>query len=570
LLNKSISSTKKHGKIFVLFLILNQQHMKKIFPLLIVATVFASFLIACRKNKKEETKDLTQGDFLTISGTQILDTNNQPVRLQGIAFGNEVWSDKEIPNTHHGEIDFSRVKDMGMNVIRFYLNYKTFENDASPYQYKQSGWDWLDQNIAWAKKYGIYLILNMHVPQGGFQSQGNGDALWSNTENQNRLAALWKAIAQKYKNETQIVGFGPVNEPVPTTDVSQWQQLAQRITNEIRTVDKNHIMFIERAIYVKGKQETANYNFPTINDSKTAYEFHIYDPFQFTHQLFNWANLGDGGKYPDETILSFSGTQWYTATFNNPTVAAGTSNWQYFEGEKYKVADANIKLAVPALVGAGVSGRVYYDDIEIKEYDPSGNLTQTILQLNLNSNNGWGYWSVNNTGTFGVSTVTGNNDNSSIYIDGSTNDCNVSNYNKVFQPKQGYSYQINGWMKGENVAATAFCRLRIDFLKTPDPVFGRNKAYLTYVLKKFADWGKAKNVPIYMGEFGTGYPSFQNNKGGLQWVTDMIDIAKANNFYFTYHTYHEDSFGLYLGYGSLPDPAQVNQPLIDLFKQKLK
>jgi endoglucanase len=458
---------------------------------------------------------------------------------------------------------------MGMNVIRFYLNYKTVENDASPYNYKQTGWNWIDQNIAWAKKYGIYLILNIHVPQGGFQSLGNGDALWTNIENQNRLTAMWKAIANRYKNEEQIIGYGLVNEPVPTTDISQWQQLAQRITDAVRTVDANHILFIERAIYVKGKAETADYNFPTINDRNTAYEFHIYDPLPYTHQLFSWAGQGDGGKYPDESVLTPGTTQWYTATFNNPQISTGTSNWTYYEGAKYKITDANIKLAVPALVAAQVGGKIYFDDIEIKEYDPAGVFVRTVAQSQLDSNNGWSYWSQNNTGSSGIAN-TGQSNNKSIFIENATGDCNVSNYALLFEPKQGYSYQINGWMKGELVAANAACRLRLDFLTTNDPIFKRNKAYLEFILKKFADWGKQKNVPIYMGEFGAGIHCFQNNKGGLQWVTDMIDIARANGFYFTYHTYHEDNFGLYFGYGTLPDPLQVNQPLIDLFEQKLK
>ncbi len=543
----------------------------KNYRLLFFVFLFSSayFFTACKKNRKQVSVN-TQAAFLKTSGTKILTANGEPIRLQGVAFGNEVWSDKEIANTHHGEIDYGRVKEMGMNVIRFYMNYKTFEDDAAPYQYKQSGWNWIDQNIAWAKKYGIYLILNIHVPQGGFQSLGDGDALWNNIENQNRLTALWKAIAQRYKNESQIIGFGPVNEPVPTSDISQWQQLAQRITNEIRTVDKNHILFIERAIFVKGKNETADFNFPSIIDNNIAYEFHMYDPFQYTHQLFNWVGLGDGGKYPDETVINYSNVQWYTAIFNNPQLAAGTGGWQFFEGVKYKIADTSIKLGLPALVGANVTGRVYFDNIEIKEYDPAGNFTQNILQLNLNSNDGWSYWSKNNSGNFGVATNTGVNDNASLFINGATDDCNISNYNRVFQPKQGYSYQISGWMKGENVAATANCRLRIDFLKTNDPIMTRNKAYLEQVIKKFADWGKAKNVPMYMGEFGAGIHCFQNNKGGLQWVTDMIDIARANSIYFTYHTYHEDSFGLYFGYGTLPDPAKANQLLIDLFKQKLR
>jgi endoglucanase len=527
-----------------------------------------SLFTSCRK-KKTSTNGNTQA-FLKVAGTQIIDSRNQPVRLQGIAFGNEVWSDKEIPDTHHSETDYSRVKDMGMNVIRFYLNYKTLENDANPYQYKQSGWDWIDKNIAWAKKHGIYLILNMHVPPGGFQSLGNGDALWQNIEMQNRLTGLWKAIAGRYKNETQVIGYGLLNEPVPVNTIAQWQQLAQRIATEIRRVDPDHILFVEKAIYVKNSPETPDYNFPVISDANTAYEFHIYDPHPYTHQLFSWAGTGEGGKYPDESVISYTGSQWYTATFNNPMLPSGNNDWQYLEGERFRVTDTAIKLALPALVAAGVTGKVYFDNIEIKEFDAGNNYTQTILQLNLNTTDGWSYWSSNNSGSGGISTSTGYGDNGSIFIESATGDCNYSNYGKIFQPRQGYYYQINGWMKGENIAASAGCRLRIDFLKTNDPVFGRNKNFLAYVLGKYADWGRRKNVPIYMGEFGAGIHCFQNNKGGLQWVTDMLDIAKANNFYFTYHTYHEDNFGLYFGYGTLPDPAQVNQPLIDLFKQKLR
>jgi endoglucanase len=528
--------------------------------------------ISCKKKSATavDTGGNNANSYLHSSGKIIVDGNNQALLLKGIAFGNEVWNDKEIPSTHHNEEDFKRVKDMHMNVIRFYMNYKTFENDNAPYQYKQTGWQWIDQNIAWAKKYGIYLILNMHVPQGGFQSQGNGNALWDVAENQNRLTALWKSIADKYKNEPQIAGFGLVNEPVPTASKQKWQQLAQRITNEIRTVDKNHIIFVEQAIYVKGVNGTdADQNFPLISDENTVYEFHIYNPILYTHQLFTWANIGEGGKYPDENIISAASNTWYTATFNNPGIPAGNSNWQFFEGEKYKINDPKIKLAVPALVGQGVVGKIYFDDIVIKEYGPDGNFVQDISAQQLDDLDGWGYWSSDGTGTNGLSEQTGHSNNKSIFIAGASSDCNVSNYNKIFIPKQNYYYQINGWMKGESVAAAAACRLRIDFLDTNDPVYGRNKQYLESSVKKITDWAAVKNVPLYMGEFGAGIHCFENNKGGLQWVTDMVDIAKASSISFTYHVYHEDSFGLYFGYGSLPDPSKANQPLINLLKLKL-
>jgi endoglucanase len=531
------------------------------------------FVFSCSKTVENETPTQTPTGtptpFIHTLGNQIVDKNNTPIQLKGIAFGNEVWSDKEIPDTHHSEIDFERVKSMNMNVIRFYINYKTFENDLNPYTYKQTGWDWIDKNITWAKKHGIYLILNMHVPQGGFQSQGTGDALWNDPENQKRLLSLWKAIADKYKNETQIIGFGLVNEPVPTTAIQQWQALAQKITDNIRTVDKNHILFIEKAIYVEGVSgENNNYNFPTINDPNKVYEFHIYDPIQYTHQLFDWANQGDGGKYPDENSVSFINGSWYTATFNNPSCSIGDSDWSYYEGEKYKITDPLIKIGAAALVGANVTGKIYFDDIIIKEYDPNNNFVQDILVSSLDDKIGWSYWSSNNSGSSGIAAI-GHSNGKSLYIENATSDCNMGNNGKYFAPKQNYYYQISGWMKGESVASTAACKLRIDFTKTDSPILKRNKTLLESVMKNYVDWAKTKNTPLYMGEFGVGYHCFENNKGGIDWVTDMVAIAKANNIAFTYHTYHEDSFGLYYGYGTPVDPTRSNQVLIDLFKTKL-
>jgi endoglucanase len=548
----------------------------KNFKLLRVLFLFALVTFSCKKknmvidNNPVAENSTAINTFIHTSGTKIVDANNNPILLRGVAFGNWVWNDG-IQLNHHNGLDYERVKNMNMNAIRFYLNYKIFENDATPYQYNQTGWDYLNQNIAWAKANGIYLILNMHVPQGGYQSQGTGDALWINVENQNRLTALWKAIATKYKDEKQIVGFGLVNEIVPTSSLTQWQQLAQRLVDGIRTVDKNHILFIEKPIYIKGQTtENADYNFPEITDNNKVYEFHTYEPYYYTHQLFTWTGLPDGGKYPDDNNLNYEDATWYNGIFNQPKLPSGNNDWQQFDGIKYKVTDANMKLAVPVLVGGNVTGKVYFDNIILKEYDTAGVFVRDVLDMNLNDVTSWGYWSSNNTGTYGVATNTGVGDNSSLFINGNTLDCNLSNYRKIFLVKQGYYYKISGWMKGENVSAQANCSIRIDFLNTTKPIYGRNKQYMEYAINKYTTWAQQKNVPVYMGEFGAGTPCFQNGKGGLQFVSDVIDITKASSIHFTYHAYHESSFGIYYGDNDLPNPAQANQPLIDLFKHKLQ
>ena len=539
---------------------------------------FCLVCFSCSKNDigktpesiEEPIKDAPANPLVQLNGTDIVDANGNTLYLKGVAFGNQIWSNSPTPSTtHHNELDFERVKNMGMNAVRFYMNYTFFEDDSNPYIYKQSGWDWLDLNIQWAKNHGIYLILNMHVPQGGYQSQGNGDALWDDTENQNRLLSLWKAIAEKYKNEVQIAGFGLVNEPVPSQSINQWNSLAQKLINGIRKINKNHLIFIEKAIYVKGNYDIdENLNFPQVIGKNLVYEFHSYDPLNYTHQLFDWANLGEGGKYPDENILEVTNGQWHTAIFGNNNLNTGNSEWTYFEGIKFTINDAQISYAVPALVGQNVGGAVYFDDIIIKEYDENGNFVKDINQFHFDDDSGWNYWSENDSGEGDLSNNEGLNGSSCLYISSATSDCNISGTAYKFIPQQGFQYQISGWMKGDNVNATANCRLRLDFYTT-ETILKRNKAYLEWSVKHYTDWANAKGVPLYLGEFGAGVHCFENNKGGLQFVEDMLDIIITNKIHFTYHAYHEDAFGLYFGSSTLPNGDNANTPLITLFTNTL-
>jgi endoglucanase len=504
--------------------------------------------------------------FLHVSGTSILDSNNNPILLRGVGFTNNVWTTENLQSVHHAEIDYQRVKTMGMNVIRFYMDYHSFEDDANPYNYKQSGWDWLAKNILWAKANKIYLILNMHIPQGGFQSPGEGDALWTNSENQNRLSALWKAIAARYVNEKQIAGFGLVNEPQPLNSVDDWRQLAQNITTNIRLVDNNHIIFLEKALSIRSNPpETADLDFPVLAGNNLAYEFHTYDPTSYAFQLLPNEGSIEGGKYPDENKIIFKNETFYSGIFNNTRSRTGTFSFKRYEGIKFKVQDPAMKIAIPVLVGAKVGGRVYFDSITVNEYNSAGAFTRTVLTSTLSALSGWDFWTSNGTGTFSQSTATGVGDKTSIYIDGNTEDCSLSNNGMAFIPKQGYFYQINGWVKGQNVAAAAECMLRIDFLTTNDPIYLRNKQYLESVINRYSIWSKAKNVPVYLGEYGLSQYCFDNNKGGTTYIKDMLDISKAYSIPCTYHNYHGDEFSLYYRVAYLPDPAYSNPALINIF-----
>ena len=147
----------------------------------------------------------------------------------------------------------------------------------------------------------------------------------------------------------------------------------------------------------------------------------------------------------------------------------------------------------------------------------------------------------------------------------------LNNTNNIgFIPTTGYYYSASGYLKGEDIPEDAEVRYRMDAYEVEGGIEARNKAYLESVLDEFLSFGEENNVPMYCGEFGVISGTFEDGKGGLNWVEDMLDIFKAHNTHFTYHSYHEDAFGIYRGYGSMVDPNNANHELIELFKRKLK
>lgn len=523
--------------------------------------------------------------FIKTDGRLLTDEKGEQYVIKGMAFGNNVWSNPAVApeNIHHTEDSYKELAELGFNSVRFYINYGLFESDSKPYVYNESGFEWLDKNIEQAKKYGIRLLLNMHYPQGGYQSQGNGCELWMNEENQKRLTALWTEIAERYKNEPAILGYGLVNEPVVAIKTTaedcldQWQELAQTITDRIRTKDKNHMIFIERMCAAKdtisGQSKWENFNdcnnYVKINDDNIVYEFHFYDPHSFTHQGFSWAGTSNASvMYPDESVVMAGNTKWITATFNGEKADISNEGWQYLESSFMTIDNNDYKVLSLVFQGQnlGRNGVVYVDNLKLDEYDENDKFIKTIFMDDFNKDNGFYYWSNDGSGIGYISNDVGYDDNRSLCISGSTDDASFGKSN--FKAVDGHKYRASGYFKVENAEKNAVIRPRVDVLNA-DYVYSFDKTFLEAGILSNIQFSIAENVPVYCGEFGAGINCFKNDRGGEQWVWDVIDIFLDNDISFNYHTYHEDSFGMYTNNAGSP-PDKLNEKLYSIFKIKLK
>jgi endoglucanase len=414
----------------------------------------------------------------------------------------------------------------------------------------------------------------MHVPPGGFQSLGNGKALWDRPELQERLIALWTAIARHCKGEPAVAGYDLLNEPVVTKAASQWQDLAARIATSIRTVDGEHMLFVERLNSIAGDwKEDADRNFFRIADPNTVYEFHFYKPFHFTHQSASWVPFtAENVRYPDTRAE----VEWFlldrkTGTEASPKLPAGDSPWTFYPGEPFRVDDPAVVVGKPLLVVKQVgAGKVWFDDLTLEELNADGKTVKRVVwQKNLTGTRGWYFWTKDGKGG-AVRSTNGHGDDASIVAANTVGDANLGADVLRFRTTPGATYRLSGWMRGEKVPATAVCQIRLDFFTSRAPVHESDRAFVEQEIDAYVAWGKREKVPLFLGEWGVIRQGFDEDRGGLRWVSDMLDIMRARGLSFSYHAYHEDGFGLYRGAGTLPDPARANTALIDLFTKTLK
>ncbi|MBN1646506.1 MAG: cellulase family glycosylhydrolase [Spirochaetales bacterium] len=540
--------------------------------------IFLTLLCAACASRDKVLPAVNSDKFVMVNGTQLVLPNGNPLLIRGVAFGNSVWSNPPDPDgfMHHEMKDYENIKSMGFNAVRFYLNYGLFENDFPAYTYKNSGFEWLYRNIEAAREAGIYLVLNMHYPQGGFQSNGNGDALWTDPKNRKRLAALWKVLARFTRDEEQIIGFGLVNEPVPVDGMKQWTALAQELIDSIREVDENHLIFLERPIWIKHgttRDDEQNLMFPcnvTDPQNRLVLEFHMYEPFGFTHQNASWTSQkGQYARYPDKTRNDVINRTWAGMSHGNPLVPQGDFDWTFFEGKPAGNDDTEILALYPVVQvrKLGKDGKIWADDISVDEYDESGNYLGKAWTSSIDSDRGWSFWAVNGQGNISTDSSQGHSGGASMLLAGTSADANATYHQNGIIITPGHSYKISGWLRAANAAKNADITLRLDFYKG-DGVSVWDRQSLSEYLDRYAQYGKERNIPVYLGEFGAIRYCFEEDRGGLRWAEDMLDLLSEKGIHYNYHAYHEFSFGIYYNNKGYPDPTQANDGLIALFRKK--
>jgi endoglucanase len=163
-------------------------------------------------------------------------------------------------------------------------------------------------------------VLDLHAAPGGQTGANIDDSygypfIYESAYYTDMTVQLWRALAQRYKDETIILGYELLNEPISTDFNTNYfspmlEPLYKKITTAIREVDKNHMIILDGAVWA-----SQFHWFGTPFDSNLVYTFHKYwvDPTQNNIQEYiDFGNkynvpiwMGESGENSDTWIETF-------------------------------------------------------------------------------------------------------------------------------------------------------------------------------------------------------------------------------------------------------------------------
>lgn len=263
------------------------------------------------------------------SGNQILDSNNQSVRIAGINwFGLETggFAPDGLWMRNYKDM-LNQVKSLGYNTIRLPYSNQLFDPGITANSINYSlnpdlqgvnGLALMDKIVNYASQIGLRIILDQHRPDSSGQS-----ALWyTSAYPEQRWISDWQTLAKHYAGNPMVIGADLHNEPHSPAcwgcgDTStDWRLAAERGGNAILAVNPNWLIFVEGVDCISG-------------------------------DCYWWGgNLKNAGAYPVElnvpnrlvySIHDYPSSVWGQSWFNDPTYPNNLPGlWDAHWGYLYK------------------------------------------------------------------------------------------------------------------------------------------------------------------------------------------------------------------------------------------
>lgn len=450
----------------------------------------------------------------------------------------------EPDETRCNESVYKAHAELGCNTIRLTFNWEIFFKSKTSNQFNDNGFEWLAQNVEWAKKYNMRLILNMHRIPCGDEATGNihNPYIFWNESYQQKWLTVWREIARRFADEPVILGYSFWNEQNAPIGSSQedaerlYGELYQKCIDVVRTVDTRHVIICEQ---IFGRQDQAGSyaatvfpSFPPLEEENLVYEYHCYEPMEFTYQDKSANQQMFGIQYGDPDIISNAGLYEYKNNESSGQKLDGqqlNSGWSELSSDVF-TADSEAVAASPLLYFTGstaADGLLEIQWVEIWD-DTTG---ERVYRKEFTSAND-------------IKSYFSYQANTRSYVSGALRFTNIqgslmvqNDRVEIIRLTSGHRYRTVASVRGRGLSKDCglTCGLRF-WGSRYGKAYSINKEALELFHQPYVQYREEHNIPVFCGEWGAYYDCYTPGLNSEQWAEDMLTLMKEQDIYFTVHT----------------------------------
>ncbi|MFL5576417.1 MAG: glycoside hydrolase family 5 protein [Gemmatimonadaceae bacterium] len=178
--------------------------------------------------------------------------------------------------------DFRKIRRMGFRHVRLPFSPEPIFHEDDPERLDGPYLAALDRAVDAILAESLAVIVDMHPEQGGaFKKRLAGD-----DAHVRRVARFWGALARHFATRDPEHLFLEVMNESEVRDRERWDWVQRKLLHAMRDGAPRHTLIATGARWGSVKDLT---RLEPVDDPNVVYDFHFYDPYEFTHQGATWA-----------------------------------------------------------------------------------------------------------------------------------------------------------------------------------------------------------------------------------------------------------------------------------------
>ncbi len=180
---------------------------------------------------------------------------------------------------------FGEIQRAGFNSVRLPVRWSAHAKSDAPYTIDPEFMARVDWAVEQATKNKLFIVLNVHHYEELFETPDQHEA---------RLVALWRQIAEHFRDRSDLLSFELLNEPHGKLTHERWQALFPKVLAVVRESNPRRFVIIGPGDW-NNSAALEKLELPS-SDKRLIATFHYYSPFEFTHQGASWVPGSDRWK----------------------------------------------------------------------------------------------------------------------------------------------------------------------------------------------------------------------------------------------------------------------------------